>query len=328
MKRLAGADVLVVGGGTAGCVVAARLAASGRSTMLLEAGPDLRRALPPGAADGWRLPVVPDWGFESQPRGGGAPQRLRRGRLLGGTSWLTRFAVRGAAADFDAWAAAGNPGWAFDDVLPAFRRLERDVDFGDLAWHGDAGPIPIDRYLDLPPSGIHAAALEALAALGFPSVADHNAPGAVGVGRMPMSTRAGVRVTTADAYLGHDRHADLTIRADAQVDRVVVVDGRAVGVRLLDGTTLAADEMILAAGTYGSPTILMRSGIGPADDLRATGLGVVVDLPGVGSNLADHPAVDLDSGWHDAGSAGPIAHSIATFRSSTAGLGEAPDLMF
>src|SRR5207247_5320955 len=133
--------------------------------------------------------------FESEPDTSGGSGTLRRGRLLGGTSWLTRFAVRGAAADFDAWAASGNPGWSFEDVLPAFRRLEADADFGERPWHGERGPIPIARYLELEPSGIHAAALRAFDTAGYPSVADHNEPGAVGVGRMPMSSRAGGRVT-------------------------------------------------------------------------------------------------------------------------------------
>lgn len=187
-------DIAVVGGGAAGCVVASRLAAAGdRSVVLLEAGPDVRRGIPPDWRDGWRLPTLPDWQFESEADEAGATSKLRRGRLLGGTSWLTRFAVRGAAADFDAWAARGNPGWSFEDVLPAFRRLEADAEFGDEAWHGDRGPVPVTRYPELEPSAIHAAALEAFHAMGFPTVDDHNAPGAVGVGRMPMSSRRGVR---------------------------------------------------------------------------------------------------------------------------------------
>ena len=161
MQSRAGFDVVIVGGGAAGCVVARRLAElDDRSVLLLEAGPDLRGATPPALRDGWRLPSGPDWtvdwGFETEPNAAGAIEKVRRGRLLGGTSWLTRFAVRGAAADFDAWAARGNPGWAFEDVLPAFRRVEADADFGDRPWHGSDGPIPINRYLDRPRSAVHA----------------------------------------------------------------------------------------------------------------------------------------------------------------------------
>jgi choline dehydrogenase len=171
--------------------------------------------------------------------------------------------------------------------------------------------------------------VEALDALGFPSVDDHNLPNAVGSGPVPMSSRDGVRVTTADAYLARDRRpANLTVRPEAPVMSVVLDAGRATGVLLTDGTEIRAGWIVLAAGTYGTPPILMRSGIGPADHLRELGIEVRLDLPGVGANLADHPGVDLDSGWRGAAKAGPILHSIATFRSSQAPAGGAPDLMF
>jgi choline dehydrogenase len=296
---------------------------------LVEAGPDLRAATPADFRDGWRLPTIPDWGLQSEPDATGATGKLRRGRLMGGTSWLTRFAVRGAAADFDAWAASGNPGWSFADVLPAFRRLEADADYGDRPWHGDRGPIPITRYLDHEPSEIHAAALGAFAALGYPAVEDHNDPKAVGVGRMPMNSRSGQRVTALDAYLPTDwRSARLAIRPESAVDRILLDAGRATGVRLVDRTEIRADAVILAAGTYGSAPILMRSGIGPADHLLSVGVDVLIDLPGVGANLADHPGVDLDSGWRGMGIDGPILHSIATFHSSAAPSGSGPDLLF
>src|SRR5207248_295274 len=129
---------------------------------------------------------------------------------------------------------------------------------------------------------IHRAALDALAALGFPSIDDHNQPGAIGVGPMPMSSRAGKRVTSADAYLPVGwRPSNLAIRAESPVATVTVASGRATGVRLADGTEIGASWVVLSSGTYGSPSILIRSGIGPGDNIRALGLPVRVDLPGV-----------------------------------------------
>jgi choline dehydrogenase-like flavoprotein len=321
---------VVIGGGAAGCVVAARVAESGsHSVLLLEAGPDRRTETPPELRNGWTIEPDPfDWGYESEPHSGGAIRAVRRKKLLGGTSWLTRFTPRGSPADYDGWQALGNPGWSFDDVLPYFIRLEEDTDFGHEPWHGDRGPVPSTRYLDLDYSEVVAAAVDALAATGFPAVEDHNRPGAVGAGRMPMNTRNGVRVTTADAYLPSGRTPpNLTVRGDSEVASVVLEDSRAVGVRLHDGQVIEAGRVVLCAGTYGSPPILMRSGVGPAAHLRELGIPVIADLPGVGANLADHPQVEVDCAYTGAGRSAPVLHSIATFHSAGRSTRETPDLM-
>ncbi len=160
-------------------------------------------------------------------------------------------------------------------------------------------------------------------------VEDHNRPGAVGAGRMPMSSRDGIRVTSADAYLPVGYAApNLTIRGNAQVAEVVFEGTRARGVRLLDGTVVEANWVILCAGTYGSPPILLRSGVGPTDHLRRVGIPVRVDLPGVGANLVDHPAVDIEYGYHGSVRETPVLHCIATFHSAGRSNDEAPDLMF
>jgi choline dehydrogenase len=146
---------------------------------------------------------------------------------------------------------------------------------------------------------------------------------------MPMNSRDGIRVTTADEYLPVGRTSpNLRIRADTEVASIVFDGTRARGVRLVDGTVIEAGWVVLCAGTYASPPILMRSGIGPADQLRDVGVGVVADVPGVGTNLADHPGVTLDCGYRGAGRSAPILHTIATFHSNGRSRSEAPDLMF
>lgn len=320
---------MVVGGGAAGCVVAARLSGSvAGAVLLLEAGPDLRADPPSELLDGWRLGSGSDWGLVSELDSRGGCEDLRRGKLLGGTSWVTRFALRGSVADYEEWAGMGNVGWGYEDVLPYFTRLEADAEFGDRPWHGDRGPMPITRYPGVELTEVAAAGLTALEALGFPSVEDHNEPGAVGAGRMPMSSRDGIRVTTAQAYLPFGATPpNLTVRGNAQVADVVLEASRARGVRLLDGTIIEAGWIVLCAGTYGSPAILMRSGIGPAAGLRPVGIPVAVDLPGVGENLADHAGVDIDCGYESQSRSTPILHLAGTFHSSASSDKQAPDVM-
>ena len=305
------------------------MAAGTRSVLLLEAGPDCRSDLPDELREGWGLLQRQlDWGYASEPDARGEVDPVRRMKLLGGTSWLTRFAVRGSPADYDGWAAHGNPGWSFAEVLPWFVRLETDADFGDRPWHGNQGPIPCTRYPDLDLADVTAACLEALPSLGIPLIEDHNEPGAVGAGRMPMSSSDGVRVTTADAYLTDNSNQALTIRTGAEVADILFDGSRACGVRLVDGTVFEAGWVALCAGVYGSPAILMRSGIGPAGHLQSMVIPVRVDLPGVGANLADHPAVDVDCGTYGGRARSqPILHVLGTFRSSSCRADDAPDLM-
>lgn len=289
---------MVVGAGTSGCALAARLADAGRRVLLLEAGadhaqpadfpPELRdaatmRAVAPGHPANWALTG------ELTP-GRHAP--VPRGRVVGGSSALNAGSfIRGTRADFDGWAADGNDLWSYDAVLPAFRRLEADREFGHRPEHGSAGPVPVTRE----PAGGHPLAdafAAAAAELGHPDEPDKNADGGrPGYGPVPRNVVDGVRVNTAMAYLSPRRGlAALTVRGGVTVRRVLVERGRAVGVQTGDGVVRAA-EVVLCAGAVGSPHLLLLSGIGPADDLRRAGIDVVADVPGLGSGLSDHPNV-------------------------------------
>ncbi|MBA3416992.1 MAG: GMC family oxidoreductase, partial [Chloroflexia bacterium] len=202
-------------------------------------------------------------------------------------------ALRGSPSDYDTWAAAGNPGWSFVEVLPCFKQLERDLDFGE-PWHGTAGPLPIRRAAATELTPLQGAFHEACRSAGEPAVADHNAPGAVGVGPWPSNGFGGLRRSAAVTFLAAARgRPNLAIRADVLVDRVVLEDGRATGVQLAGGETIAAERVILAAGAFGSPAVLMRSGIGPGDALQEVGIAPTVELPGVGENLQDHALFGL-----------------------------------
>jgi choline dehydrogenase len=322
-------EFVVVGGGSAGCVVARRLAERGRSVLLLEAGPDVRSLADVPLRDGWTIDRETfDWGYRSTAGTTGGEQAVRRKRALGGTSWLTRFTPRGAPADFDGWVARGNPGWSWNEVLDHFLRAETDIDFGHEPWHGDSGPIPSNRYLGVPLT--HGAEVAATAAerAGFPRIDDHNAPGAVGVGRMPMNSLDGRRTSTADAYLPLGATpASLTIQCDALVESIIVVAGRATGVRLADGSVINVDRVVVCAGVYASPLVLLRSGIGDPAELDGFQIPVVANLPGVGQNLTDHPACTIECGAITAERAEPALHVMATFRSDGRSPNETPDVM-
>jgi choline dehydrogenase len=289
-------DVVVVGAGTAGCAVAARLADAGRRVLLLEAGADHPRPedFPPELRDPAAMrAAVPghpaNWDLEAE-LAPGRTARVPRGRVVGGSSALYAGSfIRAPRADLDAWADAGNDLWSYDAVLPAFRRLEADADFGDRPGHGADGPVPVARPREGHPlaDGVAAASAE----LGYPAEPDKNGDGPPGYGPVPLTVSGGVRINTAMAYLSPRRGLpELTVRGGVSVRRVVVEGGRAVGVETADGVVRAA-EVVLSAGAVGSPQLLLLSGIGPADSLRSVGLPVVTDVPGVGSGATDHPQV-------------------------------------
>jgi choline dehydrogenase len=238
------------------------------------------------------------------------------------------FALRGAPEVYDGWAASGNKGWSFAEALEDFRRLERDEDFEDH-WHGSDGLIPIRRHPQEELNAVQAAFLDGAVASGHRYVDDHNRPGAVGAGPTPRNARDGVRMSTAVTYLATARsRPNLTICPDTVVAHVECTGMRATGVRLLDGTVIKADRVVLAAGTYASPMILARSGIGSADQLRALDITPVVDLPGVGSNLVDHPLVSIDLPTRPCDVSSRYQVHVTLHSSSADGAGPADLLIF
>jgi choline dehydrogenase len=294
-------DVLVVGAGSSGSVVAARASEDpNRTVLLVEAGPDypdLAR-IPDDLRNGHNNSYRDhDWGFSHEST---ADRTLAfpRGRVVGGSSAVnTAIALRGEPDDYEEWAALGNPDWKWDCVLPAFKRLERDLDFGADSYHGDAGPISIRRY---PPAELlpqHAAFIEGARSLGHPACPDANAPGSSGVGPQPMNKLGRVRISCAVGYLAPARiRPNLEIRADTPVRRLLLERGRCVGVEVESAAGIErihAKLVVLCAGAILTPAILLRSGIGPRAQLEAHGIEVARDVSGVGRNLSDHPALSV-----------------------------------
>ena len=289
-------DYVIVGAGTAGCVLANRLSADAHArVLLLEAGPEDRYLwihIPIGYGKTMFHPVY-NWGFHTDPDPGMDDRRIYwpRGRVLGGSSSINGLIyVRGQPEDYDGWAAAGNRGWGWRDVLPYFVRSEGNQR-GASAAHGADGPL---KCSDI---GERHELMEAIIAgageLGVPRTDDFNGGVQEGVGYYQLFTHKGWRCSTAVAYLKPARgRANLAVATGAHATRVTFADGRASGVEYLQGgarrAVRARREVILAAGALQTPQLLLLSGIGPAAHLAELGIPVVRDLPGVGENLQDH----------------------------------------
>ena len=290
-------DYVIVGAGAAGCALASRLTEDPavRVCLLEAGGPDTSVLIhaPMGFAVSAPLNLN-NWGYETVPQAGFNGRRgyQPRGKVMGGSTSVNAMVyTRGHQADYDHWASLGNPGWSYNEVLPLFKRSENNQCFGDNAYRGTGGPLQVS-YLRSP-SPINEVFLQACEQVGLPRTADYNGEQQLGCGPTQAMQADGERCSAAKAFITpYLSRANLTVVTGAHTERVLMDGKRATGVQYLhEGKSVqvtAAREVILSAGAFGSPQLLMLSGIGPQSQLQAHGINTVHTLPGVGQNLQDH----------------------------------------
>jgi choline dehydrogenase len=293
-------DVIVAGAGSGGCVAAARISEDPSiRVLLIESGPDYPNleSLPEDLRNVNHASFTDhDWLLQYTPSATGRTLPFARGRVVGGSSAVnTAIALRGDPDDYDEWARLGNPAWSWERVLPAFIRLETDLDYPDAPYHGKTGPIPIRRHLRDELVPFQAACMDAFCEAGYTKCGDHNDPESTGFGSHPMNKRGSLRISAAIAYLTPARgRPNLEVLPETDLRRVVFKNGavRGVEVRTKGAVqSISAPHVVLACGAVHTPAALIRSGVGPRETLDRLGVGLVSARESVGQNLMDHPAI-------------------------------------
>lgn len=297
-------DFIIIGAGSAGAPLAARLSEEpNKKVLLIEAGPDypdsdqfpedlLSASYMAGAVPGHPN----NWAYTGNltPE---LPYSVPRGKILGGSSSLNGcYFIRAPKADFDRWVEAGNTEWAYEKVLPYYIKLENDLNFGDTDIHSSKGPVPIYRELEKP-YGMTKAFYQACKDLGFSYEEDKNAGGEPGYGPVPLNAVDGIRINTGLAYINPNRNRkNLIVSGNTFVRKIIFNGKKAIGVeveRYGDTEVIYGDQIVLSAGAFNTPHLLMLSGIGPSEELEAVGIDVIHNLPGVGKKFSDHPDIQM-----------------------------------
>ncbi|KAA1297879.1 MAG: mycofactocin system GMC family oxidoreductase MftG [SAR202 cluster bacterium] len=300
-------DTVIVGSGSAGSILANRLSEdTSRNILLIEAGNDYSNleSIPENVYYGHGNLEMPasqeldphNWAYKGESTKDGPFIRIPRGKVIGGSSSINaQILLRGVREDYDRWAEFGNEHWSFEKVLPYFKKFENDIDYSNEDYHGNSGYIKVKRVPEQEWDDVHRAFYNSCVDYGFPACPDHNKPDSTGVGPLGFNQIDGVRQSTSITYLADIRHRpNLNIKSNTYVKKIIFEGTKAIGLELESNNqkfNIYSDDIIISAGAIESPKLLLNSGVGDPEKFIKHGINPVIDLPGVGKNLRDHPMV-------------------------------------